>query len=72
MSAFILLQEFPIYCSGHFTPAPVLLQSGLARRGGDGGGWGVMMFALGKSIENGLKFTPENVRFTSCFDCDIN
>ena len=35
-------------------------------------GWGVMMFALGKSIENGLKFTPENVRFMSCFDCDIN
>ena len=33
---------------------------------------GVMMFALGKSIENGLKFTPENVRFMSCFDCDIN
>ena len=37
-----------------------------------GGRRGVMMFALGKSIENGLKFTPENVRFTSCFDCDIN
>ena len=37
-----------------------------------GGGGGVMMFALGKSIENGLKFTPENVRFMSCFDCDIN
>ena len=36
------------------------------------GGGGVMMFALGKSIENGLKFTPENVRFMSCFDCDIN
>ena len=33
---------------------------------------GVMMFALGKSIENGRKFTPENVRFMSCFDCDIN
>ena len=33
---------------------------------------GVMMFALGKSIENGLKFTAENVRFMSCFDCDIN
>ena len=38
---------------------------------GEGVG-GVMMFALGKSIENGLKFTPENVRFMSCFDCDIN
>ena len=39
---------------------------------GGGGLGGVMMFALGKSIENGLKFTPENVRFMSCFDCDIN
>ena len=39
---------------------------------GEGGVEEVMMFALGKSIENGLKFTPENVRFMSCFDCDIN